>query len=225
MLINGIVAMDKNKGIGKNNNLPWTLNKDLKHFQNITTGNGNNAIIIGRNTWNSIKFLKGRDHLILSKTLKLNYSQDGKIIKSFSDITELLKFLDDTKYDKIWVIGGSQIYKKFLELSLINELYITLINDSYDCDTHFPNIPENYFMIQNKLLEEVTEKGKHTSLAIFKKIQEGMFVSHNYNVYKVIKIHYDDAPHFYFTIVDKHGNEKQTVNSKMELKMDANFTN
>jgi hypothetical protein len=110
-------------------------------------------------------------------------------------------------------------------LSLINDLYITLINDSYDCDTHFPNIPENYFMIQNKLLEEVTEKGKHTSLAIFKKIQEGMFVSHNYNVYKVIKIHYDDAPHFYFTIVDKHGNEKQTVNSKMELKMDANFTN
>ena len=132
MLINGIVAMDKNKGIGKNNNLPWTLNKDLKHFQNITTGNGNNAIIIGRNTWNSIKFLKGRDHLILSKTLKLNYSQDGKIIKSFSDITELLKFLDDTKYDKIWVIGGSQIYKKFLELSLINELYIKSVELNTD---------------------------------------------------------------------------------------------
>ena len=137
MLINGIVAMDKNKGIGKNNNLPWTLNKDLKHFQNITTGNGNNAIIIGRNTWNSIKFLKGRDHLILSKTLKLNYSQDGKIIKSFSDITELLKFLDDTKYDKIWVIGGSQIYKKFLELSLINDDIVTIkqnINKKQDID-------------------------------------------------------------------------------------------
>ena len=59
MLINGIVAMDINKGIGKNNNLPWTLKKDLRRFQKITTGNGNNALIIGRNTWNSINFLKG----------------------------------------------------------------------------------------------------------------------------------------------------------------------
>ena len=219
MLINGIVAMDKNKGIGKNNNLPWTLKKDLKHFQNITTGNGNNAIIIGRNTWNSINFLKGRDHFILSKTIKLNYEQDGKIIKSFADIPELLKFLEDKKYDNIWVIGGSQIYKKFLELFLINELYITLINDCYDCDTHFPNIPENYFMIQNKLLEEVTEKGKNTSIVIFKRIQEGMIVYHNHNEYKVVKIHYDDVPHFYFTIKDKNGNEKQTVNSKIELKL------
>ena len=102
---------------------------------------------------------------------------------------------------------------------LINELYITLINDFYDCDTHFPNIPENYFMIQNKLLEEVTEKGKNTSLAIFKRIQEGMIVYHNHNKYKVVKIHYDDVPHFYFTIKDKNGNEKQTVNSKIELKL------
>lgn len=219
MLINGIVAMDINKGIGKNNNLPWTLKKDLIRFQKITTGNGNNALIIGRNTWNSINFLKGRDHFILSKTIKLNYEQDGKIIKSFANIPELLKFLEDKKYDNIWVIGGSQIYKTFLDMSLIDELYITLINDSYDCDTHFHSIPDNYFMIHNQLQEEVTEKGEKTSMVIFKKIKEGMIVYHNNNMYKVIKIHYDDAPNFYFTIVDKHGNEKQTVRSKIELKL------
>jgi len=219
MLINGIVAMDINKGIGKNNNLPWTLKKDLRRFQKITTGNGNNALIIGRNTWNSINFLKERDHFILSKTIKLNYEQDGKLIKSFADIPELLKFLEDKKYDNILVIGGSQIYKTFLDMSLIDELYITLINDSYDCDTHFPSIPDNYFMIHNQLQEEVTEKGEKTSMVIFKKIKEGMIVYHNNNIYKVIKIHYDDAPNFYFTIVDKHGNEKQTVRSKIELKI------
>ena len=104
-------------------------------------------------------------------------------------------------------------------MSLIDELYITLINDSYDCDTHFPSIPDNYFMIHNQLQEEVTEKGEKTSMVIFKKIKEGMIVYHNNNIYKVIKIHYDDAPNFYFTIVDKHGNEKQTVRSKIELKI------
>ena len=219
MLINGIVAMDKNKGIGKNNNLPWTLRRDLKRFQNLTTGNRNNAIVVGRNTWNSIKFLKERDHLVLSKTLKLDYQQDGKIIKSFSDIQELLTFLEGKNYDKVWIIGGSEIYKIFLDMSLIDELHVTLIHDSYTCDTHFPAIPENYFMIQNQLQEEVTENGKQTSMVIFKKIKEGMKVCYNYNTYTVVKIHYDDAPNFYFTIKDKNGNEKQTVKSKIQLKL------
>ena len=58
MLINGIVAMDKNKGIGINNQLPWKLKEDLQRFQKFTTGKGNNAIIMGKNTWNSIKTLK-----------------------------------------------------------------------------------------------------------------------------------------------------------------------
>ena len=173
MLINGIVAMDINKGIGKNNNLPWTLKKDLRRFQKITTGNGNNALIIGRNTWNSINFLKERDHFILSKTIKLNYEQDGKLIKSFADIPELLKFLEDKKYDNIWVIGGSQIYKTFLDMSLIDELYITLINDSYDCDTHFPSIPDNYFMIHNQLQEEDYRKGRKNINGYFQKNKRG----------------------------------------------------
>ena len=74
-------------------------------------------------------------------------------------------------------------------------------------------------MIQNQLQEEVTENGKQTSMVIFKKIKEGMKVSHNYNTYTVVKIHYDDAPNFYFTIKDKNGNEKQTVKSKIQLKL------
>ena len=86
MLINGIVAMDNNKGIGKNNKLPWNLKSDLSRFQRITIGNGNNALIIGKNTWNSINFLKHRDHLILSTTLNLDYKQDENIVKSFKTI-------------------------------------------------------------------------------------------------------------------------------------------
>ena len=46
-----------------------------------------------------------------------------------------------------------------------------------------------------------------------------MIVKNNNNVYTVIKIQYDDDPNFYFTIVDKHGNEKQTVRSKIEVKL------
>ena len=66
-----IVAVCKNYGIGKNNTLPWNIKEDLKHFSKITKGNGNNAIVMGRNTWNSFngRHLKNRDNLILSTSL------------------------------------------------------------------------------------------------------------------------------------------------------------
>ena len=219
MLINGIVAMDNNKGIGKNNNLPWNLKSDLNRFQRITTGNGNNALIIGKNTWNSIKFLKRRDHLILSTTLNLDYKQDENIVKSFKTIYDILDFIKVKKYDTVWVIGGSEIYKKCLQMNLINELHITLINDKYDCDTFFPDIPENYSIIKTQQLPDITNNRKHVYSIIYKQLKEGDIVYHNNNIYTILKIHYDNFPELYFTIKDKNGNEKQTVSSKIQLQI------
>lgn len=67
-----IVAMSKNRGIGCNNSLPWNIKEDLVNFSKITKGNGNNAIVMGKNTWLSIrsKPLPKRDNLILSSSLK-----------------------------------------------------------------------------------------------------------------------------------------------------------
>ena len=54
MNINIIVAYCKNNGIGFENKMPWHIKSDLKKFQKLTIGNGNNAIIMGKNTYNSI---------------------------------------------------------------------------------------------------------------------------------------------------------------------------
>lgn len=219
MLINGIVAMDNNKGIGKNNNLPWNLKSDLNRFQRITTGNGNNALIIGKNTWNSIKFLRRRDHLILSTTLNLDYKQDENIVKSFKTIYDILDFIKVKKYETVWVIGGSEIYKKCLQMNLINELHITLINDKYDCDTFFPDIPENYSIIKTQQLPDITNNRKHVYSIIYKQLKEGDSVYHNNNIYTILKIHYDNFPELYFTIKDINGKEKQTVSSNIKLQL------
>lgn len=111
MSIYGIMACCINKGIGKDNKLPWKLNEDLKRFQKITTGEGNNCIIMGRKTWDSIKFLKGRDHLILSNYLKIEYKQDNNIVKSFSNINNIINFIKEKNYDQSWVIGGEENIK------------------------------------------------------------------------------------------------------------------
>ena len=54
MFVNIIVAYTNNKGIGKNNSLPWKIPSDLKKFKNLTTGNKKNAIIMGKNTYLSL---------------------------------------------------------------------------------------------------------------------------------------------------------------------------
>ena len=121
MSIYGIMACCKNKGIGKDNKLPWKLNEDLKRFQKLTTGKGKNCIIMGRKTWESIKFLKGRDHLILSKNVSIEYKNEKNIVKSFSTINDVLKFIKEKQYEQSWVIGGENILKQFLELKEVNK--------------------------------------------------------------------------------------------------------
>ena len=140
-----IVAVSKNYGIGINNELPWNISEDLKHFSKTTKGNGNNAIVMGRNTWDSFngRHLKKRDHLILSTSLSIDNitscaDADGEIIKSFSTIDKLIDFINNKKYEDVWIIGGESIYKSFLELNLISECYVTFVDNSYECDTFFP---------------------------------------------------------------------------------------
>lgn len=217
MSIYGIMACCKNKGIGKDNKLPWKLNEDLKRFQKLTTGNGKNCIIMGRKTWESIKFLKGRDHLILSKNISIEYKNEKNIVKSFPNINDILNYIIERNYEQSWVIGGEQILKHFLELNLIDRLHLTFLNEKYDCDVFMPSIPSNYFQTKYQLLNEKTESGKEVYIIIFHRIKKGMKVKYDYNIWTVEVIHFEDYPNVYFTIKNTEGNEKQTVKEKIKL--------
>ena len=145
VLYNIIVAHDNNNGIGKNNSIPWYLSEDLQRFAKLTKGNGNNAIIMGKNTWLSLpnKPLKDRDNLILSNKLNIEKNTPkNTYIKSYNNIKELEAYCESQKYDEIWIIGGSQIYKTFINDNKINLIYVTVIDNSYNCDTFFPSISE-----------------------------------------------------------------------------------
>lgn len=176
MKINIIVAFSKNMGIGLNNTLPWYIPSDLKKFRQLTIGKGNNAVIMGKNTWASLpcKYLKNRDNLILSKSLAIDYKhednknkdQDKKIYynKSFQNINQLIDYYNNKNYDIIWIIGGSQIYDEFINSKLIDidKIYVTYIDNEFECDTFFPNININinnngYSLIEqnNHLVDEL----------------------------------------------------------------------
>lgn len=154
--INLIVAFCKNNGIGNENNIPWKISSDLKKFKKYTSPKQNmqsSAIIMGKNTYNSIKKpLVNRDNLILSSTLNIDETFDNKnIVKSFSKVERIEDFVKLKNYDEVWIIGGSKIYDLFLNsyhndgLLKPTNLYITYIDEDFECDTFFPTIDTNIY--------------------------------------------------------------------------------
>ena len=218
MPINGIVAMCNDNGIGINNVLPWKLPSDLKYFQYLTTGRGRNAIVMGKNTWLSVGFLKNRDHFILSTTLKIDCNRGNNRVKTFINIDELLIYIASPfsrNYDNIWIIGGSQIYKSFIHANVMHSIYITRIHDDYTCDTYFPELPDNYLLYNSEPSAEKTRNGKDIVRQIYKRLVIGDSVIYKDEPWNVIGIHNDDYPNIYFTIKNGEQREIQTVRSKL----------
>lgn len=148
MKLNIIVAICAyNNGIGFNNKLPWHYPDDLKYFSKITKGNGNNAIIMGRNTFESIgKKLPGRTNIILSKTLINNN------LHIFSNLNDSLTYCKLMNFDEVFIIGGESVYKQSIDL--VDKIYLTKINQFYKCDTFFPEIP-NRFKDENLVIKTI----------------------------------------------------------------------
>jgi len=182
MIVNIIVAYCKNNGIGKDNTLLWDIKEDMAKFKRLTTGNKNNAIIMGRKTYESLNNINGlanRDNLILSKSLNIDKTNNKNIVKTFDTLSKLEFFVKSKKYDEVWVIGGEQIYKLFLTnlinkntIFKINEIIITYIEKEFICTSYFPKLEDYtknynlYFYSKNII------KTKDTNI--------------NYNIYDII---------------------------------------
>ena len=133
-MISMIVAVGKNRAIGKNNKLLWYIPNDLKHFKKITSGH---TVIMGDKTYESIgMLLPNRKNIVLS--LDKNYKVEGAEVRN--SLEDVLNEYKDNE-EEIFVIGGGIIYR--LALPFADKLYITLVEDSpKDADTFFPDYSE-----------------------------------------------------------------------------------
>jgi len=144
MIRNIIVAIGYwNRGIGLNNKLLWHLPQDMKKFKSLTIGKGNNAVLMGRKTMDSLPkgYLPDRDNIVLSKTLNSDIN-DKTII--FDDMIKADKFAEKQNYDELWIIGGEQIYKSFLDYDNIDNIYVTNIIGALRSDAYFPVLSNIY---------------------------------------------------------------------------------
>jgi len=140
-MISFVVAMDKNRIIGKNNQLPWHLPADLKFFKQVTMGH---PIIMGRKTFESIgKPLPGRENIILTRNE--DYRAEGcKVIHTVAEI----KQIEEETQGEVCVIGGAEIFKEAFPMA--DRLYITWIEEEFEGDTYFPEFDEKEWNVISK---------------------------------------------------------------------------
>lgn len=126
-----IVAMGKNRLIGIDNNLPWHLPNDLKHFKEATLGK---PIVMGRKTFESFGStpLPKRPNLVVSRNM--DYVAQGAEV--FPSVEEALASQKDAA--EIAIIGGAQIYEQWI--NKVDKLIITLVDAELEGDAYFPAI-------------------------------------------------------------------------------------
>lgn len=152
-----IVAKDEKGGIGLNNKLPWwNIKEDMKRFVTLTRGNGKNAVLMGRNTWDSLPThpLVGRHNLVLSRS-SFAYSSSNMLeydegrITIFKDIEYVLEYIRRKQFEDVWIIGGEKLYSEFIndkELNkLVKEVYVTELAGDYGCDTFFNELDSSQY--------------------------------------------------------------------------------
>lgn len=137
--MNLILACDSNYGIGIQNKLPWSIKDDLKHFKKITSSSNNNVVIMGKNTYLSFKKpLPNRINIVVSRSLaSKKFSLDGFLFfDSFEFAYLYAKNFTSLKNNsgEIFIIGGAQLYDYVIQNYEINKLYLTYINNKYNCD-------------------------------------------------------------------------------------------
>ncbi|MCL1074247.1 dihydrofolate reductase [Shewanella dokdonensis] len=123
-----IAAMANNRVIGKDNQMPWHLPEDLRHFKQVTMGK---PIIMGRRTYESIgRPLPGRQNIVITRNSALTIPH----VTTANSLTEAFDKADVC--DELMIIGGGQLYAEALPYADV--LYLTQISLDVDGDTWFP---------------------------------------------------------------------------------------
>ena len=159
-MISLLVAMDRNRLIGKDNDLPWHLPADLAYFKRITMGH---PIIMGRKTHQSIgRVLPGRENIILTRNP--DYLAEGcKVIHSIEEIIAM-----NNPSEELFIIGGAEIFKEILPFS--DRLYITEIDEAFTGDTFFPEFSTNEWKLISKEIGIKNEKNPYAySFAVYER--------------------------------------------------------
>jgi len=153
MNISCVVAVANNNVIGKDNDIPWYLPADLKHFKKTTL---NHHILMGRNCYESIgKPLPKRTNVIITRD---PYFIASNCLIAHS-IDEALEIAYDNEEQEVMIIGGGTIYDQTKDLW--DKLYITEIDLNVDGDIFFPQLDYTKWNLTSEEAHLPDDKNEH----------------------------------------------------------------
>lgn len=132
-MISIIVAVGKNRELGKNNKLLWDIPEDMEYFRSKTRGH---AVIMGRRTYESIGHaLPARPNIIITRDDTFKTTDGSFIVHSLDEAITLGK---EKEKEELFIIGGANIYAQAIDIA--DKLYITEVHQSFpEADTFFPD--------------------------------------------------------------------------------------
>ncbi len=127
-----IAAISHNGAIGRDNDIPWHYPQDMQHFRKTTRGY---PVIAGRKTYESfqVRPLPRRLNIVLSRNP--HYKAEGGV-PVCANLQQAIERAREENKDKVFILGGAQIYRQALALS--DEMVLTFVPDKIEGDAFFP---------------------------------------------------------------------------------------
>jgi dihydrofolate reductase len=153
VIVSIIAAMDRKRGIGFDNRLPWRLSADLKRFRDLTMGH---HIIVGRKTFESIgRPLPGRRMIVVTRDR--NYkAEECDVAHSVEDAIRLARERGESE---VFICGGAQIYAQSIEIA--DRMYLTFVDADVAADTFFPAVDEREWSERESSYQPADEKNQY----------------------------------------------------------------
>ncbi|WP_413975218.1 dihydrofolate reductase [Stenotrophomonas acidaminiphila] len=132
MKLSLIAALDRNRGIGRDNAMPWHLPDDFRHFKALTLGK---PILMGRRTAQSLgRALPGRTNLVLTRGGQVPF--EG--MRAVASVEQAREIAAAEAAGELCVIGGGEIYRLLIDQA--TDLHLTWVDADVAADTHFPEV-------------------------------------------------------------------------------------
>ena len=153
-MISLIVAMGRNRVIGRDNQLVWHQPADLRHFKETTIGK---PVIMGRKTFESVgKSLPGRTTVVVTR--RDDFVAPGCLLAG--SLEQALEMVSSEP--EILIAGGGEIYRQ--AIPVCDRMYITIIEHEFDGDTFFPEFDQGEWVIEEERRHEADEKNRYSML-------------------------------------------------------------
>jgi dihydrofolate reductase len=137
-----IAAIAKNGIIGKENGeMPWHVKEEFQHFKETTLGS---VVIMGRKTFETLgKPLKERENIIVTRNK--DFKTEFEEAKIYHSLDESIQYCKSQKFEKVFIIGGGQIYKQ--AMPIVDELILSFMKFEAEGEVKFPEIKSDTWQL------------------------------------------------------------------------------